>query len=173
MPAKKQITRTPTGISIPVANFTAGQNLGPYTTGNLPSTANGYIFDFTYGTWPSDADANGNPVGVISFSALESLDGGAIWPQDASSVTLASILNYDPTVQYNRHNQVQFSGAIYICTLTPPTAGIDPTNSTYWGAPPAPDWYVDLGDPGSATRRLQITGQVLLNCSLGVVVSSY
>lgn len=43
---------------------------------------------------------------------------------------------YSPAVQYVKNNFVlyNFNGVnfLYICTLTPPTVGITPTNTTYW-----------------------------------------
>ncbi|MEI6296295.1 MAG: hypothetical protein WCO84_01440 [bacterium] len=43
---------------------------------------------------------------------------------------------YNPATQYVKNNYVQYTSSgqalLYICTATPPSVGIAPTNTTYW-----------------------------------------
>ena len=72
------------------------------------------------------------PQGMLLWNTRRSGFNVKSFQIDYFNPTDFSVSIYDDTTQYEFNDFVNYNGVIYVCKTTPPAAGFNPSNTTYW-----------------------------------------
>jgi hypothetical protein len=91
------------------------------------------------------------PQGTLLWNSRRSGFNVKSFEADYFNTTNFAIDIYDATTSYVYNDFVNYNGAIYVCILTPPTAGIAPSNTTYWAAIETNTWVTASGNKANGS----------------------
>ena len=91
------------------------------------------------------------PQGTLLWNSRRSGFNVKSFEADYFNTTNFAIDIYDATTSYVYNDFVNYNGAIYVCILTPPTAGIAPSNTTYWSAIETNTWVTASGNKANGS----------------------
>jgi hypothetical protein len=89
------------------------------------------------------------PQGTLLFNTRRSGFNVKQFEADYFNTSAFNLDVYDSTTQYAYNDFVNYNGVIYVCTATPPTAGIAPSNTSYWAPIETNTWVTASGNKSS------------------------